>query len=138
MRTLVVAVATAVAAAVLAGSAVGSGGPVLVLTEVPCAVGDGDGGLHITFDSSFVIYSSGKAVLRCQATGLPNSSGAVVYFNFANTGQVCDLGPFGATTNWVNKVSKLGTSQLTCTGHVDLNGGPVVAAAAAAGFGRSG
>jgi hypothetical protein len=135
MRTLVLGLAALVAAAVVAGGAAGSGGPLLVETEIPCIVGDADGGLWITFDAQLVIYGSGRAVLRCEASGLPNSSGRIANFNFRNTGELCSFGPFGETAWWNNKVSTLGTSQLVCTGHVDVSGPFDPAAARAAGFG---
>lgn len=81
-----------------------------------CRVLDGTGAVHTTLDSYFVIYEGGNAQLRCEATGLPNPTGGIVTWKFANTRRLCDILTAGSTDVWSNRVGRAGGVQLTCQG----------------------
>jgi hypothetical protein len=118
-KVLVACAAVASVAAVMAGgvSANGDGGTI-VAQGFACSVLDNNGSSIITTTSSIVLFQN-KAVLRCSSndagTGKP-----LQYFNFGNTGLSCNVGDFGPTTDWSDKVGYNGSSQLVCT--VQLNG----------------
>lgn len=118
MKKLVVAAATVLAAAAITtGVASGSGGGGTILDEgFPCAVLDGNGNSFITTNSQLWLYSNQqqtKLKLLCNGDGAPAPS--LTYFNFANTGILCNVPLAGTTTDWQDKVGRNGNSQLTCS-----------------------
>ncbi len=123
MKKLLVALAAVCAAgAVMAGGVSANPDAGTVIDEgFPCAVLDADGNTVITTDSKLILFQN-KAVLRCSAT-VPRPD-AVVIWNFANTGLLCNVGEFGSTENWSDKIGLGGLSQLVCTAAVDAAGGP--------------
>ena len=116
MKKLVVALATVlVASAVLVGGVAASGdGGKLVASGFSCGILDGNGSIFITTNSELWEYQS-RAVLRCSGSGAPYTGpNPPKYFNFGNTGLACGMLQFGSTTDWVDKVGRSGSSQLTC------------------------
>jgi hypothetical protein len=116
MKKLVIAIAAVFAAAAMVSSATAtdtfyedSGFLCFMLTP--------EGGAY-TYDSSFVIYASGKAVLKCTVQGEPRSDRVVL--SPKNTGVSCGYYsielPYWKSVHGVN-----GQSVLTCNGQVDLN-----------------
>jgi hypothetical protein len=127
MKKLGIVAALVMALAVFTGgSAYASDGPLLVEEGFACGVLDGNGAIHITTDSILIWYSSGKVYLRCEASGLPNPTGQIINWNFDNTGLTCGLLQFGSTDQWRNRVSREGTSQLTCHGYQNPGQGAAV------------
>lgn len=133
MKKLVVAIATVIAAAAMASSATATD-IVYEDSGFLCGMLTPEG-FALTVDSSFVIYASGKAVLKCTAdTGSrpdrvvlsPKNTGADCGYFSPATGSV-PL-PFWKSTHGVN-----GQSVLTCNGQVDLNASPDPTAASAGG-----
>jgi hypothetical protein len=132
MKRIIAALAVVVAAAAMASSA-GATGIVYQDSGFACGIIT-PAGFVITENSSFVIYSSGKAVLKCTAsdTGYrgprvvtnPNNSDADCGYFSSTTGPI-DL-PFWKGVHGAN-----GQSVLTCNGHVDLNAQPAPTARAA-------
>lgn len=133
MKKIIAALAVVVAAAAMASSA-GATGIVYEDRGFECGILT-PAGFVTTFDSSFVIYSSGKAVLKCTAhtdyngprvvTSPNNTDLNCGYFSFS-TGSI-DL-PF-----WKGVHGSNGQSVLTCNGHVNLNAQPAPTARAAGG-----
>jgi hypothetical protein len=116
MKRLVIAIATVIAAAALVSTATATD-TVFEASEFPCFMLTPEGGAFTT-DTSFVIYASGKAVLKCTAQLEPRSERVVL--SPKNTGVSCSAFgvalPFWKSTHGVN-----GQSVLTCNGQVDLN-----------------
>jgi len=74
---------------------------------------DANGGGFTTFQSSDTLFQSGKELEHCVGIGAGN--GTVVVWDFGNTGLTCGLFLTAtSTTNWFDRVSKSGESQLTC------------------------
>jgi hypothetical protein len=117
-RVLLAAVPLLAAAAFMVAGAGASGGPVEEQHGFGCTLLDGDGNFVFTTDSHFFIYGSGKAVLQCEASGVANSSGQVVNWNFGNTGITCGMLSAGSTEVWRNRVGAGGEAQLTCQTYV--------------------
>jgi hypothetical protein len=124
MKRLVIAIATVIAAAAMVSTATAT--DTFYETEgFFCGILTPDG-FVVTQDSSFVIYASGKAVLKCHAQ--TDYSGPRVVLSPKNTGVDCgyfddnvgviDL-PFWKSTHGSN-----GQVVLTCNGQVDLNDRP--------------
>ena len=86
-----------------------------VINDLGCAVPDGSGAPFATTDSHFVLAFSanGSTLAQCSATGVPNTTGKSVRWNFANTGAACQtfLGP---TTNWQAVVTPSGNATIVC------------------------
>ncbi len=123
MKKLLVALAAVCAAgAVMAGGVSANPDAGTVIDEgFACAVLDADGNTVITTSSKLILFQN-KAILRCSAE-VP-APDAVVVWNFANTGLTCNVGEFGSTENWSDKIGLGGLSQLVCTAAVDAAGGP--------------
>jgi hypothetical protein len=120
MKKLVVAIATVIAAAAMVSSATATG-PVYEDSGFLCTILTPEGNLLFTTDSSYVVYASGKAVLKCTAQTEPRSSRVVL--GPKNTPADCGYQftplPFWNSVHGVN-----GQVVLTCNGQVDLNGSP--------------
>jgi hypothetical protein len=101
----------AVVSSVAVGGALGTGPP--VVTQVDCTVLDANGG-GIATTGTLTAYSNGKVTLHCIGQGAGN--GSVVTWNNGNTGASCGIGQYGSTTDWNDRVSKSGESQLWCYG----------------------
>ena len=126
MKKLAIAVVTTFATAAIAVG-VASGNPdagTVVDRGFACGVLDGAGNTFITEDSTLTVYQR-KAVLRCTGWGAP--APRLTFWNYHNTELTCGS-PFGSTTNWEDKVGRLGNSQLVCVFH--LNGDDVDSASA--------
>lgn len=83
--------------------------PAAHISDFNCLVPDGDGGLFLTDRSQTIITSSGNGNMRCQATGVPNSTGkAVVTSGFGCNTQA------GFTTQTHATVSASGNATLQC------------------------
>lgn len=116
MKKLVIAIATVIAAAAMASSATATG-PVYEDSGFLCAIAT-PVGFVFTYDSSFVVYGSGKATLKCTAN--TDYSGDRVVLSPKNTGLGC--GYYGLSLpNWKSITGSNGQAVLTCNGHVDLN-----------------
>ena len=116
MKKLVVALATVfVAAAVFTGVAASTGdGGKVVASGFSCGIVDGNGGIAITNNSTLIEYQT-RAVLQCSGTVTPYTGpNPPMYFTYANTGYSCGMLQFGSTLDWVDKVGRSGSSQLTC------------------------
>ncbi len=95
--------------------------PAIILTDFGCGVIDGDGNGFFTTDTKTVSSQNGKPgnlniTLKCHASGVPNSTGKAVHWNFNNTGFSCGT-QFGSTTDWNETVSASGKAVLTCKIH---------------------
>ncbi len=117
MKKLVVAIATVIAAAALVSTATATG-PVFEDSGFACGILTPEGSLLITNDSSYVVYASGKAVLKCTAQTAPRSSRVVLgpKNSEADCGYLFTPLPFWNSVHGVN-----GQVVLTCSGQVDLN-----------------
>jgi len=111
---LLLTLAAAIAGSVMISSALaGTPNPVAQATGFACNVFDANGNLFTTDQSSDTLFQSGKELEHCVGIGAGN--GSVVVFNNANTGLGCGLFLTATvTTNWFDRVSKSGESQLTC------------------------
>jgi hypothetical protein len=133
MKKLLVAIAAVSSvAAVMVGAVSASGdGGTIVARGFECAVLDNNGNPIITTNSTITLFQT-KAVLRCSSndagTGKP-----LQIFNFGNTGLLCNVGDFGTTEDWSDKVGYNGNSQLVCT--VAVNGSTASASSGGAGIG---
>jgi hypothetical protein len=121
MKKLVLAVTTVLVAAVVATSAAAEG-PVYEDSEFLCGIAlpNGEGGYTgvYTYDSSFTIFASGKAVLRCNGWTEPGSR----FQMNPNTDPELTCGYYIVPLpNWNTSVKRGGEVQLECRGHVDLN-----------------
>jgi hypothetical protein len=129
MKKLVLAVATVLAAATFVSGA-GADGAVYEDSGFLCGIVLPDGGFVTTTNSSFVIFASGKAVLRCEGTTEP---GTRDHMN-PTTHPDLSCGYSGLPLPyWNTDVRWNGAVQLTCRGHVDLNGIDAARAASTAG-----
>ena len=95
--------------------------PAIIITDFACGLLDGDGFGFGTTDTKVVSSQNGKPGNRninfkCHATGVPNSTGKAVHWNFDNTGFTCGT-LFGSTTDWKETVSAGGKAVLTCKIH---------------------
>ena len=123
MKKLVAAIATVIAAAALASSATATD-TFYEADGFLCGMITPDDGFLFTEDSSFVIYATGKSVLKCKANdgyagphrvlSTKNTGANCGYFDFT-IGSV-DL-PFWKSTHGSN-----GQHVLTCNGQFDTNG----------------
>jgi len=94
-------------------SSLKAGGGVSIYPEI-CAVFDGDGAI-VTLDlSNSTVTPSGNGHIKCQASGLANSTGKAAKFNYENTGIECFIAGVGYTQDWQNTVSASGNSTLQC------------------------
>lgn len=116
MKKLVIAIATVIAAAAMASGATATG-PAFEDSGFACGIIT-PVGFVITYDSSFVVYSSGKAVLKCTAN--TSYSGDRVVYSPKNLDATCGYNGL-ALPNWKSIHGSNGQSVLTCNGHVDLN-----------------
>jgi opacity protein-like surface antigen len=117
MKKLVIAIAPVIAAAAMVSSATATG-PVFEDSGFACAILTPEGALLITNDSSYVVYASGKAVLKCTAQTEPRSNRVVL--GPKNTG--VDCGYVTTPLSFWNSVHGVnGQVVLTCSGQVDLN-----------------
>jgi hypothetical protein len=117
MKKLVLAMATVLIAAVVATSAAAEG-PVYEDSEFLCGIALPEGGGVLTYDSSFTVFASGKAVLRCEGQTEP---GTRAHMNpDTHPDLTCHyeglILPF-----WNTDIKRGGEVQLECRGHVDLN-----------------
>jgi len=123
-RFLVLIVLAAGIASSVAISPASAGDPSIVAQySVGCTVLDAFGG-GVSTTGIVTVYASGKVTLHCIGFGAGN--GTVVNWNFGNTGDVCNVDVYGSTTNWNDRVSKSGESQLWCyttTGGSPSSGG---------------
>jgi hypothetical protein len=102
--------------------------PAFIITEGSCRMADGDGGSITSTDVKQVNSNSpknGNITLKCYATGVDNSTGKVVKYNFENTGAFCDTFETfpelsqQSTDDWKEVVSADGDAVLTCKFHND-------------------
>src|SRR5262249_19191894 len=100
----------------ISGAIAGDWNPLDVQTGFTCGTQDAFGNPVFTNQTSFIWFASGKATLHCVAQG--PASGSIVNWNFANTGFLCNFGfdSVPPTTDWNDRVSKLGEAQLWCYG----------------------
>ena len=89
--------------------------PAIHIDGFSCGMLDGNGG-GITADaSSVVITSSGNVNFKCSVSGVANSTGSAVQWNFDNTGLLCGT-TVGVTDQWKETVSASGNATLSCKG----------------------
>lgn len=86
------------------------------IDEFGCTVLNGDGGFDFV-SGSVVITSSGNTNFKCKGTGLTNSTGAAVIWNYANSGGLLCNTQSGATEDWQSVVSASGNVTLQCKIH---------------------
>ena len=86
MKQFVIAIATVIAAAAVVSSATATG-PVFEDSGFLCGILTPEETLIFTTDSSYVVYASGKAVLKCTAQDAPRSKRVVL--GPKNTGVDC-------------------------------------------------
>ena len=112
MRKLAMATTIALLAfvAILVQPAV-AGGPLDEQKGFYCGVLDANGGLVITTNTHWIVYSSGKGVLTCNASGPAPASGK----SFNVLGEECFGLDFRVTTQTKRRVSRNGDLQLVCT-----------------------
>ncbi len=97
--------------------------PAVMISDFRCTLFDGDGGFFSTNDTKVVNSNNGKGGqinFKCHASGVPNSTGTAVHYDFESTGQRCNT-LFGSTTDWKEVVDSEGNAQLTCKIHVKGN-----------------
>ena len=82
-----------------------------------CNVLDGDGDIVPLGSGDVVITSSGNGKRSCKASGVDNSTGSAVIWNFANRGLLCLVQGVGPTDDWQNVVSASGQVNLQCRVH---------------------
>ena len=85
------------------------------IDDFNCSVFDGDGGSALV-TGDVVITSSGNTNFKCKGSGVPNSTGAAVIWNYENTGTLCYT-QGGATEDWQSVVSASGNATLQCKIH---------------------
>jgi len=140
MKKSIAALAVIGSALVLAaGVGASSDGGTLIDSGFACNILDGNGNVFVTTASEEWLYEH-RVVLRCGGYGAPYTGpNPPHYFTFAETGLLCNIGGYGTTEDWVDKVGR-GTakpgqvvynSQLTCT----LELGPSSTSASANGLG---
>jgi hypothetical protein len=112
MRKLAMATTIALLAfvAMLVQPAV-AGGPLDEQRGFLCGVYDANGGFVITTNTHWIVYSSGKGVLTCNASGPAPASGK----SFNVLGEPCLGVDFRVTTQTKRRVSRNGDLQLVCT-----------------------
>ncbi len=121
MKKLVAAIATVIAAAALASSATATD-TFYEADGFLCGMITPDGFLF-TEDSSFVIYATGKSVLKCKAND--DYAGPHTVLSTKNTGANC--GYFDFTIGsvdlpfWKSTHGSNGQHVLTCNGQFDTN-----------------
>jgi len=103
--------AAGIASSVAIGSAVAGDPSIQAQYSVGCTVLDAFGN-GVSTTGIVTVYASGKVTLHCVGQGAGN--GSVVFWNFGNTGLSCNVDVYGSTTNWNDRVSKSGESQLWC------------------------
>lgn len=90
--------------------------PAIIVTDNGCGLLDGDGG-QVFSSSDKTVFSNngqgGNVTLKCYLSGVANSTGKAVKWNFDNTGAAC-VTLFGATFNWREVVDSEGDAVLTC------------------------
>jgi hypothetical protein len=85
------------------------------INDFGCSVFDGDGNpASVTGD--LVLTKSGNTNFKCKGTGVPNSTGSAVIWNFENTGAYCNT-ITGVTDDWQTVVSASGNVTLICKVH---------------------
>ena len=129
-KKLLLALSLLAVVGAIAATTASASGPTIVDSGFACSVYDGNGNLFSTNNSTLTVYDSGKVVLKCNGNGAGAPS--LTFFNFANTGVPCNVGPYGLTNDWSNKVGYNGNSQLTCTTFINTD---VAAASAGGGYG---
>jgi len=95
--------------------------PAVIITNFGCGGLDGDGGGWGTTDTHVVMSNNGKGGnvnFKCHATGVANSQGRAVHWNFDNTGAVCNT-LFGTTEDWKSTVDTEGNAVLSCRIHIN-------------------
>jgi hypothetical protein len=112
MRKLAMATTIALLAfvAMLVQPAV-AGGPLDEQKGFNCGVFDANGAYVITTNSHWIVYSSGKGVLTCNASGPAPASGK----SFNVLGELCGGLDGRFTTQTKRRVSRNGDVQLVCT-----------------------
>ena len=85
------------------------------INDFSCSVFDGDG-YPALVTGDLVLTSSGKTNFKCKGSGVPNSTGAAVIWNFENTGVYCST-ITGLTEDWQTVVSASGNVTLICKVH---------------------
>ena len=91
--------------------------PAIHISGFGCGMLDGDGGGVAADRSRVVITSSGNANLKCSVSGVANSTGSAVHWDFDNTGFLCGT-TVGLTEQWKETVSASGNATLTCKGRL--------------------
>ncbi|WP_300600088.1 hypothetical protein [Niabella sp.] len=86
------------------------------ITDFTCAFADGNGNPFFTDNSAIVITNSGNGNFKCQASGVPNSTGKAVRYGGATTGGWCYT-QAGATDDWQEVISAGGQATLICKVH---------------------
>ena len=85
------------------------------ISDFDCGVIDGDGNPFLV-TGSLVSTSSGNTNFKCKGSGVPNSTGAAVIWNYENTGVLCGT-ITGVTEDWQSVVSASGNTTLQCKVH---------------------
>ena len=92
--------------------------PAFIISNGACAMADGDGGSFYSTDVKQVQSNSnnGNINLKCYATGVANSTGKAVRYNFDTTwGLTCGAFNLALTTErWQEVVDTEGNAVLTC------------------------
>jgi hypothetical protein len=115
MKKLLVAVTAVAAIAVVgAGGVSANTDGEIVASGFKCTIYDGNGVPFATTNSVLILYQH-KVVLRCNGDGAGARPAGPIYFNPSNKPALCNVRPYGFTTNWSDKVGYNGNSQLTCT-----------------------
>src|SRR5262249_16777317 len=130
---LLVTLAATLAGSVAIGNALATGSPTPLDFQqgFSCAVLDANGNGFTTDQSTFFWFASGRAQLHCIGRGAGH--GPVVVGNFGNTGIECGFGfdNIPSTTDWTDRVSKSGESQLWCLGFLSPTAAPTGASGSA-------
>ena len=81
-----------------------------------CGMLDGDGnGFAANGATTSLTNHGGIAKLTCKASGVPNTTGKAVRWNFANTGLPCGIpGDTIVTEDWQEVIDELGEATLQC------------------------
>jgi hypothetical protein len=105
-----------VAGSVALSTALADPASIDVRTGFFCGTQDASGNAIFTTQSSFIWYASGKATLHCVAQG--PASGSIVVWDFSTTGNYCFFGfdEVPPTTDWSDRVGRLGGADLWCYG----------------------
>lgn len=93
--------------------------PAIILTEFGCGLLDGDGDGVFTTDTKVVssVSNDGSNInLKCYASGVANSTGKAVKWNYDNTGSLCGT-QYGSTNDWRIVVDTEGNAVMTCKLH---------------------